>query len=394
MINSVIALTVQGYPIDSDPVKKGLEAIERFSWEDSRGFRIQPCVSPVWDTALSVSALVDSGTPPDHPKLKGAVRWVMNRQLLSEQGDWKIYRPHLISGGWSFEYYNSWYPDVDDTAAVILGMLKQDPSAVYTTEVKRAAEWIAGMQNRDGGWAAFDVNNDKQFLNEIPFSDMDSLCDLSCPDITGRILEAFGFMEGILRRSSQPLPDVLRKACQQGVDYLRRTQESEGSWFGRWGVNYIYGTSNVLCGLSRVPISGSDEMILRALRWLRLVQNRDGGWGERVDSYLDRRWMGIGESTASQTAWALMGLLSYFPATDPAIEKGVQWLVSRQIRIEDSFDVPQEGGNPIPAGRGGTWEEDQFTGTGFPKHFYLKYHYYRHYFPLMALGRYLSASES
>jgi squalene-hopene/tetraprenyl-beta-curcumene cyclase len=377
MINGVIALWLQGYGLDSEPVRKGLEAIEEFSWEDADGLRIQACESPVWDTALSTIALIDSGTDRERDELRGAARWVLDRQLLVGHGDWKVYRPGLEPGGWSFEYTNSWYPDIDDTAAVVLMLLKQDPASAGGERVAKALRWMIGMQNRDGGWAAFDVDNDRHFLNEIPFSDMGSLCDPSTPDVTGRVLEALGLW---LRIPGGAAPEdlLLRRQAESalslGISYLRRTQEEQGSWYGRWGVNYIYGTSNALCGLAQAGVPVSDPMVDLAVIWLKHVQNRDGGWGESLASYSDRRWMGRGVSTASQTAWALMGLLSYAPPGDVSVERGVRWLVRHQIQLPE----------------GGSWHEEHSTGTGFPNHFYLRYHLYRHYFPMMALGRYLS----
>jgi squalene-hopene/tetraprenyl-beta-curcumene cyclase len=226
---------------------------------------------------------------------------------------------------------------------------------------------MLSMQNDDGGWAAFDVDNDRRFLNEIPFSDMDSLCDPSTPDVTGRVLEALGVLND--RRH--------RAARGRGIAYLRRSQEKEGSWFGRWGVNYVYGTSNVLCGLARQRVPASDPMVARALLWLESVQNDDGGFGEGLESYADRSAMGRGPSTASQTAWGVMGLLAYRPPTDGTVQRGVAWLVDRQL---------------ASGAEAGSWAEAEFTGTGFPRHFYLRYHLYRHVFPLMALGRFCAAS--
>ena len=290
--------------------------------------------------------------------------WVSRRQLLDEHGDWRIYNPEGKPGGWSFEYTNTWYPDVDDTAAVVIAFLKHDPSSRKGESIARAVEWIVSMQNEDGGWAAFDKQNDKVFLNEIPFSDMDSLCDPSTPDIVGRVLEALGILDD----------PKYREVCVRGIAYLRASQEPEGSWFGRWGVNYIYGTSNVLAALARQRIAAADPMVVRAIAWLRSVQNADGGWGECLESYANRALMGKGRSTASQTAWALMALLAYLPREDSAVQRGIQWLVERQTSE-------------------GSWDEEEFTGTGFPNHFYLRYNLYRHYFPLMALGRFL-ASEA
>jgi squalene-hopene/tetraprenyl-beta-curcumene cyclase len=247
----------------------------------------------------------------------------------------------------------------------VIAFVKHDPTSAGGSIVRRALDWVVSMQNEDGGWAAFDKANDKLFLNEIPFADMGSLCDPSTPDIAGRVLEALGLVSDWR----------YEEACARGIAYLRKAQEPEGSWFGRWGVNYIYGTSNVLCALRHHGLGPADPMIARALAWLQAVQNADGGWGESVASYADRRSMGCGPSTASQTGWALMALLAFFPAEHRAVQRGVDWLVSRQT--ED-----------------GSWAEKQFTGTGFPKHFYLRYHMYRHYFPLMALGRYLRAAQA
>jgi squalene-hopene/tetraprenyl-beta-curcumene cyclase len=363
MLNGVLALHAAGHGLDSDPVRRGLAAIEAFTISDGEGFRIEACQSPVWDTILSLIGLLDSGANPADPRLAAARRWIEERQLTNDWGDWKVYNPRGAPGGWSFEYANSWYPDVDDTAAVVVGLVKQDPSSRDGAVVRRALSWMASMQNRDGGWGAFDKDNDRVFLNEIPFSDMDSLCDPSSPDVTGRVLEALG-IAGDPRHAD---------ACRRGLGYLRRSQEPEGSWYGRWGVNYVYGTSNVLNGLARQRVPASDPMVASALAWLERVQRPDGGWGEGLESYADRAAMGVGPSTASQTAWGLMGLLAYRPATDPAVRRGVAWLVERQL---------------ADGAAAGSWREDEFTGTGFPRHFYLRYHLYRHYFPLMALGRY------
>jgi squalene-hopene/tetraprenyl-beta-curcumene cyclase len=392
MMNGVIALTLQGYSMDSDPVRKGIEAIHRFAWEDENGYRIQACNSPIWDTALGTIGLVDSKSHTTDPRLEKslekAMKWVLKHQLLVDHGDWKVYRPKLPSGGWAFEYENSWYPDIDDTAAVILALLKQDPKRVDSEAIQRAVRWVLGMQNRDGGWAAFDVDNNKLFLNEIPFSDMDSLCDPSSPDVTGRVLEALG----LVLSHSKLLETEIVPACEKALNYLRKTQELQGSWYGRWGVNYVYGTSNVLCGLAQWKVAASDPMIIRALEWLKQVQNADHGWGESLASYADKRWMGRGESTPSQTAWALMGLLAYLPAHDEAVTNGVQWLIQHMVPAKTS--QAYEGEIPVPSPKGSTWNEKQFTGTGFPNYFYLRYHMYRHYFPMMALGRYARALEN
>jgi squalene-hopene/tetraprenyl-beta-curcumene cyclase len=348
---------------------------------------------------LSTISLVDCQVPVQDKRLKKAMQWTVSNQIRVDYGDWKVYRPQLPSGGWAFEYANTWYPDVDDTAACVLALVKQDPKSSRSETVRLATQWMLGMQNRDGGWAAFDVNNDKLFLNQIPFSDMDSLCDPSSPDVTGRVIEAVGLV--LETCPDHPLKEEIMRATEAGVAYLRRTQETQGSWFGRWGVNYVYGTSNVLCGLARAGIPASDPMVERGLRWLRQVQNQDGGWGESLASYADSKWMGKGESTASQTGWGLMGLLAYFrpesahySALVKSVEKGVKWLVGSQVVAEPDPEGAFEGGKPLPKAAGSTWSEHQFTGTGFPNHFYLRYHLYRHYFPMMALGRYLESLTS
>jgi squalene-hopene/tetraprenyl-beta-curcumene cyclase len=401
MFNGLIALALEGYGPDSEPMLKGLRALDRFSWEDARGFRIQACVSPVWDTALAMIGMLDAGAgrdPAESKRLRSAADWLLERQLLVAHGDWKVYRPQLASGGWSFEYFNSWYPDVDDTAAVLLALLKQDPAAASSEPVRRAAEWVLGMQNGDGGWAAFDVDNDKLFLNEIPFADIDALCDPSSPDIAGRVVEAFGLLLECLPRSkaSSSLRARIQSANERAIAYLRASQEKEGSWFGRWGVNYVYGTSNVLCGIARLRVPAHDPLVRRALDWLKQCQNEDGGWGESVASYADRSLMGQGESTASQTAWALMGLLGYLGPDEACVRRGVQWLLKNQrpAAAVPGSQESYESGVRIPAAKGGTWTEEHFTGTGFPKHFYLRYHLYAHYFPMMALGRFIQAHRN
>ncbi|CAI7649725.1 unnamed protein product [Penicillium glandicola] len=328
---SMYAFMLEGYKLDDHPVRLGFQALERFAWEDKKGKRIQACVSPVWDTALMAIGLCDAMSP-DKQAIENALAWIRARQLLEPRGDWRVYRPQLAPGGFSFEYENSWYPDVDDTAAIILAQVKHDVGSIGSDSVIAAATWILGMQNPDGGWAAFDVENDKQFLNKIPFSDMDSLCDTSCADITGRILEAFGLMmkHSSAKTGAAPLLFALRAACARGVHYLASTQEPNGSWYGRWGCNYIYGTSHALCGLAYFV----EEILVRvmvkpALHWLKLRQNDDGGWGESLLSYQSPD-QGHQASTPSQTAWALMGLLSHLSETDDAIERGIRYLVSSQ----------------------------------------------------------------
>lgn len=390
-----LALTLEGYTLNDPPVRRGLEALERFAWQDKDGKRIQPSVSPVWDTALTSIALCDAQVPSSNPKLGLAISWLRAHQLLGPQGDWRIYSPQSTAGGFSFEYHNSWYPDIDDTAAIIIALLKQDPKSASSTHVSRAVEWVLGMRNSDGGWAAFDKGNDKLFMNKIPFSDMDSLCDPSTADITGRILEAFGLLAQIAQKQfvAPKLLERTQAASDGAIAYLAAQQEPNGAWYGRWGVNYIYGTSNVLCGLAYYSHDPrAKRLVIPALQWLRSVQKPDGGWGEGVDSYRLPERAGGGISTASQTAWGLMGLIAgnEGDVRDNSVEKAVRWLVSHQLRTE-----AQTSGEDASAGKleTGTWEEKQYTGTGFPGHFYLGYDLYRHYFPIMALGRYVRCLE-
>ncbi|KAL4802584.1 squalene cyclase [Aspergillus unguis] len=338
---SVFAFVLEGFPLDSDCVRKGIQALEEFAWEDKLGGkRIQPCISPVWDTALMTIALCDCSLP-DRRQLGQSIDWIDNKQLRDDPGDWRVNRPSLPGGGWSFEYQNTWYPDVDDTAAVILAHVKSDPGSVHSDRIMAAAQWIVGMQNADGGWAAFDVNNTKEWLNKIPFSDMDSLCDTSCADITGRILEAFGLMIKIADRAGESLHTCgLQQACMRGIHYLAATQEKDGSWFGRWGCNYIYGTSHALCGLAYfMHVHKVDNAVQGGLQWLKKKQRADGGWGESLLSYknIDTNQ----ESTPSQTGWALMALIAHLPCTDPAIERGIQYLISSQTDATWPESQPQ-----------------------------------------------------
>ncbi|RAH68859.1 terpene cyclase/mutase family protein [Aspergillus aculeatinus CBS 121060] len=376
----LLALTLEGLQLTDAPVVKALESVERFAWEDQQGRRMQACVSPTWDTILMSIALCDASHPKDSQRLHRAIKWIQNRQLTQPYGDWQVYSPKTIPGGFSFEYFNTWYPDVDDTAAAIIAFLKHGTDLTHHNVI-RAVLWILGMQNKDGGWGAFDINNDALFLNKIPFSDMDSLCDPSSADVTGRVLEAFGllFRSPVADYAGSDLLSQMRTASDRAIEYLAQTQEADGSWYGRWGCNYIYGTCNVLCGLkyftkhsSRIPALTS-----RAVQWILSIQNPDGGWGESLQTYRSGSRVGLDHSsTASQTGWAVMALLPYLAPSAPAIERGVGYLIQTQSKQEGS-------------GKGATWEESRYTGTGFPNFFYLGYALYAHYFPMMALGRYV-----
>ena len=394
---AMFALTLEGYSLESSPVRRGIHALQNtYAWRDDSGLRMQGCISPVWDTILMTIGLIDSGLPTHSSYTTKSMKFLKARQQLGPEGDWRVYNPKLAPGGFSFEYFNSWYPDIDDTAAAVLAMVKQDPALSDMSPILSAVQWILGMQNSDGGWGAFDRNNNYLFLNKIPFSDMESFCDPSTADVTGRVLECFGLlMQKASARSGtdkEPVPpELITKmeiATKRAVNFLSDEQESDGPWFGRWGSNYIYGTSTVLCALVyHVGDWDSDDSrpagckaqsrrsvnVRAALRWLQWAQNSDGGWGERLETYRDPSLAAHGPSTASQTAWALMGLLAYLPATDSSIRRGIQYLARTQIKDGE---------------RSGSWNERHYTGTGFPNHFYLCYTLYSQYFPMMALGRY------
>ncbi len=359
MMNSVLALVSLGYSLRSLPVAKGLQAIERFGIETADTFRLQACVSPVWDTVLSIIALADSGLPRTHPDVRRAVQWVVGKQVLRE-GDWKVKNRRGQPGGWAFEFNNDFYPDNDDTVAVLIALHKAGlPDEEKGEVLQRGLQWLLSMQCDDGGWGAFDVNNNKAILNKIPFADHESMLDPSTSDVTGRALELLGLI-GFPRTHH-----IVRRALR----FVQNNQEPDGAWYGRWGVNYIYGTCHVLCGLRSVNEPMHQPYIRRAVRWLVSHQNPDGGWGETCQSYADPSLRGIGSSTASQTAWALMGLLAAGEVRTKAVQRGIEYLLRTQTAE-------------------GSWYEPEFTGTGFPKYFFIKYHMYRHYFPLMALARY------
>jgi squalene-hopene/tetraprenyl-beta-curcumene cyclase len=365
MVNSLLALNCLGYDNDHQVVRRGLKALEFFSLGDGDRLRLQSCISPVWDTALAVRALAAAGLSPRHPAMAKATSWLLAQQIF-KPGDWCIKNPQLPPGGWAFEFVNNWYPDIDDAAMVLMALKEGLPEKErYQSALRRGLDWCLGMQSKNGGFAAFDMDNTKEWLNAIPFGDLKALVDPPTEDVTARVVEMMG-----LYGYSPDYPPLAR-----ALAFLRRTQHPYGPWWGRWGVNYIYGTWSVLPALR---VSGEDmhqPYIQRAVAWLKAHQNPDGGWGETCYSYRHPELMGQGESTASQTAWALMALMAAGDAFSPEVRAGVDYLVSAQT----------------PAGR---WEEPYFTGTGFPAHFMIRYHLYRDCFPLMALGQYLRAVAS
>jgi squalene-hopene/tetraprenyl-beta-curcumene cyclase len=368
MANYVLCLNVLGYTNDSYLVAQGIAEVDKLRIEEGDTVRLQPCFSPVWDTAITVNALHEAGLAPDHPSLVTATRWLLNKEVR-RPGDWRVKHsdchrytePSKPIGAWFFEYDNDFYPDVDDTIMVLMALNRtQTPfDREKSAAIRRGIRWILGMQCRDGGWAAFDKDNDKYIFTKVPFADHNAMIDPSTSDITARTLEClsyFGF--------------TCEDDCvQRALDYIHRDQCSDGSWLGRWGTNYLYGTWQTLRGLHVIGADMRLPYIRRAVAWLKNVQNADGGWGETLRSYDDPHYKGIGESTASQTAWALMGLISAGETDSVEVHRGIEYLIRTQKE-------------------NGAWDEQLFTGTGFPKVFYLRYHYYCHYWPMMAMGMY------
>ncbi|HVY61928.1 MAG TPA: squalene--hopene cyclase [Planctomycetota bacterium] len=359
MTHSIMALHTLGYPLESGPVKKGLEAIELLEIDEGDSTRVQPCVSPVWDTAWAVIALAKSGLSKDHPALKQATDWLYSMQIR-RKGDWSVKCPGVVPGGWAFQFHNDFYPDTDDSSAVLMALLNshyRDDARCHEA-FDRGIKWLLGMQNEDGGWGAFERGIDNPIWNEIPFNDAKNMLDPSTSDVTGRCVEVLGKL-GYPRT---------HPAVAGGIRFLKKEQEPDGKWWGRWGVNYVYGTWSALAALRAVKEPLDAPCMTRAAEWLRSVQNPDGGWGESCKSY-EGAPPAVGVSTASQTAWAVMGLLAAGRGDSDACRRGVEWLLETQ---------KEDGG----------WDEPEFTGTGFPGVFYLRYHYYRLYFPLLALSRY------
>ena len=357
-VNSIIALTLRGYPLDHPMIAQALDGLDTFTIDDGHTRRLEACQSPVWDTAMAIEALYDSGTPGDDPRLIRAADWLLDQEVRVK-GDWSVRRPHLAPAGWAFEFANDNYPDIDDTAEVGLALRRVDhpnPDRVDAALV-RARGWLEGMQSRNGGWGAFDADNTNTLCRQPSFRDFGEVIDPPSADVTARALH-FLAQEDALGTET----------AQRGLDWLRTEQETDGSWFGRWGANHIYGLSVVVPALVAAGTPTGDPALRRAVAWLEAHQNADGGWGEDLRSYSDSAWIGRGTSTASQTAWALMALLEA-DAESPAVQRGVDFLIRTQ----------REDGN---------WDEDLYTGTGFPGAFYINYHLYRLLFPLMALGRY------
>ncbi|MEO0623252.1 MAG: squalene--hopene cyclase [Pseudomonadota bacterium] len=369
MANAVMALRVLGYADDSPEMVTARDAVERLVIErdgpEGPETYLQPCVSPVWDTCLAAQAFLEAGMRDD-PRLTHALDWLADKQILDHVGDWAVRRPHVRPGGWAFQYENPDYPDVDDTAVVIMAMHRADPDR-YAENIARACEWIVGMQSRSGGWGAFDPENEHYYLNSIPFADHGALLDPPTVDVTARCVGALAQVDA----------EAHAEAIQRGIGFIRRAQEEDGSWYGRWGANYIYGTWSALVALNGAGEDMSQPYVRRAVDWLKARQRADGGWGEGLESY--EPW-GAGfarTSTPSQTAWALLGLISAGEVDTPEVARGVRWLA----------EAPRETEGP-------RWQERHWTGTGFPRVFYLKYHGYAAFFPIWALARYEAVSNS
>ncbi len=359
MVNALMMFDCLGYPPDHPYCRAAAGAIGKLLALDCEPAFCQPCLSPVWDTALACHALMETGDGRLDPAVRRALDWLEARQVLDVVGDWAATRPGLRPGGWAFQYENPHYPDVDDTAAVALALDRFD-GARYRAAIERAAEWVCGMQSRNGGWGAFDADNTHYALNHIPFADHGALLDPPTADVSARCL---GFLAQLGYGQDHP-------TAAAAIAYLRREQEPDGSWFGRWGTNYIYGAWSVLAAFNAIGVDPGSPEVRRAVEWLLARQRPDGGWGERGESYWPRAPHGEAPySTASQTAWALLALMAAGEAGSPAAARGVRWLIEAQ-----SPD--------------GDWDEPWYTAVGFPRVFYLRYHGYRAYFPLWALARY------
>jgi squalene-hopene/tetraprenyl-beta-curcumene cyclase len=381
MLNAIVALRCLGYSIDDPQFIRALDEFEKLGIDCPEGtpdyatptFRMQPCFSPVWDTAQVVSALGDAGVSRTDSRMIKAADWLLSKEIRYK-GDWAQKVRNVEPGGWCFFFNNDHYPDVDDTGEVLLALnAVEHPRERYQHEAaQRAINWVFAMQCKNGGWASFDKDNTKMIFQYIPFADHNAMLDPPTVDITGRILEmlaAYGF--------TRKDPRV-----EKAVQFILKEQEPDGSWFGRWGVNYLYGTFLVLRGLEAMGVWNHEPAVQQAAEWIRMVQNTDGGWGETCGTYDDPNQRGVGPSTPSQTAWALLGLLAAGDTRSDSVAKGVRWLIDRQH--EDG------SWSELVPGRNG---ESHYTGTGFPRVFYLGYHLYKQYFPLLALTTYQRAME-
>jgi squalene-hopene/tetraprenyl-beta-curcumene cyclase len=368
MANAVMAFEALGTPRDDADFRTARRAVDKLLLE--RGPEMtycQPCLSPIWDTCLGAHALLEAGVAPDGPVMQQACDWLLEREITETKGDWSWRRPDLAPSGWAFQYWNDHYPDVDDTAVVVMALHRAENPA-YREVIERAARWVIGMQSRDGGWGAFDPENTSTYLNSIPFADHGALLDPPTVDVSARCL---GMLAQLGYGRDHP-------TVRKGIDFILGAQEPDGSWFGRWGVNYVYGTWSALTALNAVGEDLQAPHVRRAVNWLLERQGADGGWGEDCASYWSEQRDTVKASTPSQTAWALLGLMAAGEVENQAVARGITYLLN----------APRDGAR---------WQEDLWTGIGFPRVFYLKYHGYAAYFPLWALARYrqmLSSRET
>ncbi|MBE7187774.1 squalene--hopene cyclase [Jatrophihabitans endophyticus] len=366
-VYSILALHLLGYPIYHPVLAKAIAGLDTFlvheDTPDGPVRWLEACQSPVWDTCLAITALLDAGVTADDPQLRRSIEWILGEEI-AVRGDWSVKRPELPAGGWAFEFANDGYPDIDDTAEVVLALDRVTDSVPEAkAAVDRGLAWVRGMQSKDGGWGAFDADNTRRLVEKLPFSDFGAVIDPPSADVTAHAVE-------MLAHCGDPGDPAL----QRGVRWLLDSQEPDGSWFGRWGSNYVYGTGAVVPALVAAGIDRDDAVVRRAIEWLAAHQNADGGWGEDLRSYVDDDWRGRGESTPSQTAWALLALLAAGEADSEMTGRGVAWLL--EVQRDD-----------------GGWDEDQYTGTGFPGDFYISYEMYRLVFPISALGRYVRLTD-
>ena len=358
MANTVMAFEALGYPKDDPDLVTAKAAIRKLLRTDDTGGFCQPCLSPIWDTGLAIHSLAEANGSDEPGYLAHAATWLAKKQILDVEGDWIDKRPGLRPGGWPFEYENDYYPDVDDTAVVALALDRMDRKK-FAENIARAAEWVVGMQSKNGGWGSFDADNTYDYLNHIPFADHGALLDPPTADVTARCVGMLAQLDA--EKYAEPI--------RKGVAFLKSEQEEDGSWFGRWGTNYVYGTWSVLCALNAAGEDTKAPYIQRAVQWLRDRQSDDGGWGEDGATYWEEERETVKASTASQTAWAVLALMAVGETESEAVERGIKYLL----------EAPRDGSN---------WEEPWYTAVGFPKVFYLKYHGYSVYFPLWALARF------
>ena len=370
MANSVMMYDVLGYPEDHPDRAIARLSIEKLLVIKDHEAYCQPCVSPVWDTALSAHTMLEAGSDMAKAAAQAGLDWLIPRQELEVKGDWAAQRPNVRPGGWAFQYNNAHYPDLDDTAVVAMAMDRAQANSSthnFDNSLSRAREWILGLQSKNGGWGAFDADNEYTYLNNIPFSDHGALLDPPTEDVTARCISMLAQMPGDVAGD---------QAIEAGIEYLRKTQLPDGSWYGRWGLNYIYGTWSSLCALNAAGLDHKSDMVRKASDWLLKIQNADGGWGEDGTSYkLEYKGYEPAPSTPSQTAWALLGLMAAGQVDHPKVQAGIRYLMEQQ-------------------GEDGLWEEERFTATGFPRVFYLRYHGYRKFFPLWALARYRNLTSA